>query len=215
MTSTELEQEFGLASNYLDELKKDATEGILHGEPRGGVIKAAKLKNMLNVTFDPTTAGAIKWTHVQESTDVFCVDFMLDVGLLSSGICSLYRRALFNFFYNQTFNFGEAPREMFDSGESSDMGTIYDAYTEEYERFMAKLKMSESLRIWAGTRADEACAMRWLCNELVVSGYAGDVCLMEAPVLGEGDSEECEVTSWGYVEPANFSEYISCERIFC
>jgi len=38
MTSREIEERFGIASEQLDEWEQDASRGTLHGEPRGEVL---------------------------------------------------------------------------------------------------------------------------------------------------------------------------------
>lgn len=38
MSEKEIKERFGIASEQLDAWEKDATEGILHGEPRGAVV---------------------------------------------------------------------------------------------------------------------------------------------------------------------------------
>ena len=38
MTAQEVEEAYGLSASELDALEKDATDGVLHGEPRGEVI---------------------------------------------------------------------------------------------------------------------------------------------------------------------------------
>lgn len=44
MSAKEIEEEFGLTDEELTSLEEDATNGILHGEPRGEVIIGRPLK---------------------------------------------------------------------------------------------------------------------------------------------------------------------------
>lgn len=43
MTSSEVEEVFGITSNQLDDWERDAATGILHGAPRGDVVTGRPL----------------------------------------------------------------------------------------------------------------------------------------------------------------------------
>lgn len=170
------------------------------------------MKNMLNLTFNATAAGSIKASRIQPVSDVVWVDLMLDVGQITKGVFSDYRRMLIDYMYSQTYVIAESLSWTSTSRSSADMGVFFDEYAKVYSNIIDRVKASKELRIWFGSKADEVCSFRWFCNELLNVGFSGSLYMMNAPISKERNSVKSEITGWACFEPQEIPDYASLEE---
>ena len=86
-----------------------------------------------------------------KGTDIFCFDFVLNLGSIGDSFVEERKHVLKRFSY-----------EAEDTAERRIRTAL-----EQLEVFCQRVKEGEEIRIWFGNNAEELCGMTWLCHELI------------------------------------------------
>ena len=132
------------------------------------------------------------------AADVVGLSFMLDIGDISGDVCGSEREMVIRKMYGFAF----------DEREDREFRRFVESSREDLARVKKAAEAGETIRIWRGESAQDACGLRHLLWE--IRSFDCEVLEVPLPRLSESaENEVREQADWGSVLPGQFYRFLS------
>lgn len=137
----------------------------------------------------------------EELGDVFALPLALSVGEISGDVFGSERRDTL------ASLMAEAPPPL-----EAAAGILKEA-KHNFDTVMERAKTGEELRIWYSVQPDEQCALRWLLYELLRTGKAENIRLVELPAYRlRPDGTVVRHLGWNEVSPGEWASFLPLQK---
>lgn len=186
---------------------------ILFGDSEAASMKVAKSSNTKIIGGKNNAAFGVENLHLDgkkmewitgNSSEVICLDFMLDIGDIDIPIVSQYRQDLIISMHSQN-GWDSNPEVM------EELRMTGKKYINELNRLEEFLKKGEPLRIWYSRSPYSLCGLYYVCN--LLRNYSNDTFVVKLPEYVQTAKDTItEYSNWGEVSEEEFSQFLIYEK---
>lgn len=186
---------------------------ILFGDSEAASMKVAKSSNTKIIGGKNNSAFGVENLHLDgkkmewitgNSSEVICLDFMLDIGDIDIPIVSQYRQDLIISMHSQN-GWDSNPEVM------EELRMTGKKYINELNRLEGFIKKGEPLRIWYSRSPYSLCGLYYVCNSL--RNYSNDTFAVKLPEYVQTAKDTItEYSNWGEVSEEEFSQFLIYEK---